>query len=380
MRKLLLSVAALALLTCGFTVGLILSGRPSSTDSPFAASAGQSTTARASQPATAGLPDLSPVAERALKVAANISSTQIVDNPFARWAYGNAPWAQQESQSVGSGVIVSSDGYILTNDHVVQSVAAEIRVTLPDGRDVKGKIVGVDEVTDLAVIKVEATGLPTIPWGDSANLRVAEWVLAVGNPFQFSKTVTLGIVSAVNRSGAQMGTYNDLIQTDAAINPGNSGGALVNSRGELIGINSMIYSETGGFNGIGFAIPSNLAQKIMNELITNGEVRWGAISGIARWGTITADAARANGYGTFPGVFIQSIYRNSPVERAGIKPGDIVENLNGTPVTSVEQLDGLIVHAPVGSVAKFGVVREGKHITVNVPIVSRGQQTVKRGR
>jgi S1-C subfamily serine protease len=177
-----------------------------------------------------------------------------------------------------------------------------------------------------------------------------------------------------------MGTYNDLIQTDAAINPGNSGGALVNSRGELIGINSMIYSETGGFSGIGFAIPSNLAQTIMKELITNGEVRWGAISGIARWGTLSAEAARANGYGNSPGVFIQSIYRNSPVERAGIKAGDIIDNLNGTTVTSVEQLDGLIVHAPVGSTAKFDVIRNGAHITVNVPIVSRGQQAVRRGR
>jgi S1-C subfamily serine protease len=380
MRKLLVGVGVCALLACGFIFGLVLSGRLSSTDSPFAASQPQSTAARASLPATAGLPDLSPVAERALKVAANISSTQIVDNPVARWFYGNGPWATQESQSVGSGVIVSADGYVLTNNHVVQNVAADIRVTLPDGRDVKGKIVGVDEVTDLAVIKVDAQGLPTIPWGDSANLRVAEWVLAIGNPFQFSKTVTLGIVSAVSRAGTQVGTYNDLIQTDAAINPGNSGGALVNSRGELIGINSMIYSETGGYQGIGFAIPSNLARQIMTELINNGAVKWGAVSGVARWGTVGADEAKANGYGAFAGVFVRSIYQNSPVAQAGLRPGDIITGFNGQTVTSSEQLDGFIIHAPVGSNAKFDVVRDGKPLTISIPIVSRTQQTVRRGR
>src|SRR5262249_55191150 len=160
---------------------------------------------------------------------------------------------------LGSGVIVRSDGVILTNRHVIGNAAADVRVTLPDGKDYPAKLMGIDEGSDLAVVKVEATKLGTLPWGDSGKLRVAEWVVAIGNPFQFTGTVTLGIVSTKSRSGAAMGAIGDFIQTDAAINPGNSGGALINARGELIGINTMIYSETGGYQGLGFAIPSNTA-------------------------------------------------------------------------------------------------------------------------
>jgi S1-C subfamily serine protease len=369
---------ATSLLVGGFIAGLVLSGRPTSTDAPFAAQAPQTAGRSTAMPATAGLPDLSPVAERALKVAANISSTQVVDDRLSRMF----PWAapQESQQSIGSGVIVSADGYILTNNHVIGNAASDIRVTLPDGRDVKGTIVGVDDVTDLAVLKVDATGLPTLPWGDSSKLRVAEWVLAIGNPFQFSKTVTLGIVSAVSRPGEQMGAFNDLIQTDAAINPGNSGGALINARGELVGINSMIYSETGGYQGIGFAIPSNLAQQIMGELIKNGEVRWGAVDGIRNCVTVDAATARANGFGGFAGVFVSSIYRNSPVAQAGITPGDIIVSFNDHPVVSTEQLEGLIVHATVGSTANIDVVRNSKRVTLKIPVVSRRQQSGRGGR
>ena len=180
--------------------------------------------------------------------------------------------AVQTQTSLGSGVIVSEDGLILTNSHVVGSRGAQVHVTTNDNREVAAQIQGIDPYTDLAVLKVDARGLAPLPWGDSSKLRVAEWVLAVGNPFQFNQTVTLGIVSAQNRHDPQLATYNDFIQTDAAINPGNSGGALVNSRGELIGINTMIYSETGGYQGIGFAIPANLARRIMTELVKNGEI------------------------------------------------------------------------------------------------------------
>ena len=177
---------------------------------------------------------------------------------------------------------MSADGYVLTNTHVIGYAGADIRVTLPGAREMRGKLIGIDDVSDLAVVKVDAQNLETLPWGDSGKLRVAEWVLAVGNPFQLSGTVTLGIISTVNRSAAQVGANTDFIQTDAAINPGNSGGALVNSRGELIGINTMIYSETGGYQGIGFAIPSNLARRIMDELKATGTVPWGSIGRI-RW-------------------------------------------------------------------------------------------------
>src|SRR4029079_9389849 len=178
---------------------------------------------------------------------------------------------------LGSGVVVTEDGYILTNNHVIGNAGAAVQVTLPDGKQLPAKIIGVDEVTDLAAVKVNAKGLTTLPWGDSDKLRVAEWVLAIGNPFQLSGTVTLGIVSTVRRRAEQVGAYQDFIQTDAAINPGNSGGALINARGELVGINTMIYSETGGYQGIGFAIPSNVARDIMQQLVDHGEVRYGYV-------------------------------------------------------------------------------------------------------
>jgi hypothetical protein len=178
------------------------------------------------------------------------------------------------AQSLGSGVIVSADGYVLTNSHVINEGRGEVTVTLPDRREVPAEIIGVDEATDLAVLKIAERNLPTLPWGDSSQLRVAEWVLAIGNPFQLNQTVTLGIVSATGRSlGGRVASYEDFIQTDAAINPGNSGGALINARGELVGINTAIYSESGGYQGIGFAVPSNVARHVMQELIKHGEVR-----------------------------------------------------------------------------------------------------------
>src|SRR5690606_29965599 len=253
--------AAVLLLVAGFAVGLVLSGRLDLTASSSAAprdvleetAAPQVDVATPAGAAVAApaLPSLSAIAERALQVSVNISSTNIVRaDPYVQFLWGNQVRAQQ---SLGSGVVVSSDGLILTNRHVLGDQVRAIRVTLPDGRELPAALVGMDPVSDLAVIKIDETNLQTIPWGDSSQLRVAEWVLAVGNPFQLSGTVTLGIVSTVSRSGDQVGTVQDFIQTDAAINPGNSGGALISARGELVGINTMIYSETGGYQGIGFA-------------------------------------------------------------------------------------------------------------------------------
>ena len=206
------------------------------------------------------MPDLTGAAQRAIASVTNISSTQIVrerspfaNDPFYRFfmqdeAFG---YRQRREQSLGSGVVVSPDGYVLTNNHVVGNARAEVTVLLPDKTEIRATIVGVDEDTNLAVLKVEAKNLPTLPWGDSSKLKVAEWVLAVGNPFGvLSQTVTLGIVSATGRSlEGRLATYKDFIQTDAAINRGNSGGALINARGELVGINTAIFSETGGYKG-----------------------------------------------------------------------------------------------------------------------------------
>jgi serine protease Do len=374
MRKSLLAVTLLA----GFAFGLVVSGRMAMTESSGAAPASPppaQATLATTPAAAAGLPDLSPIADRALKVSTNISSTQLVrrrTDPFYQFFYGAEPWATQESTSLGSGVIVSADGYVLTNNHVIGDAGSDIRVTLPDGRELKGAVVGVDDVTDLAVLKVDAQGLPTLPWGDSTRLRVAEWVLAIGNPFQFSRTVTLGIVSAVSRSGEQVGAYNDLIQTDAAINPGNSGGALVNGRGELVGINSMIYSETGGYQGIGFAIPSNVAREIMDEL-KKGEVHWGSV-GVVRWLTIDENTARRAGFGPVAGAYVDRISRNASAYKAGLLPDDIVVSFKGQTITSAEQLDRLIIGTTPGTTADVGVMRNGRRINLAVPIVSRQQQ------
>jgi len=362
-------------LICGFAAGLVVSGRVSMTPSAWSAppvtTPPAQTTSRAAVAATGGLPDLSSIAEQALKVSANISSTSVtvVDDPWTRFLYGRD--LAQKSQSLGSGVVVSSDGYVLTNTHVIgRNARPDIRVTLSDSREHQAQLVGFDDVTDLAVIKIDGTNLPTLPWGDSSKLRVAEWVLAIGNPFNLSGTVTLGIVSTTNRAGSQVGTFRDLIQTDAAINPGNSGGALVNSRGELVGINSMIYSETGGYQGIGFAIPSKIAREIMQQLIEHGEVRYGSIGKI-EWRPIDRGTARYNGLGDVDGLLVFSIVRNSSAYRAGLRPGDIVTAVNGQKTTEADQLTRLVWGAPINGTVKLTVVREGRQLTVDVPVVPR---------
>jgi serine protease Do len=374
---------ALALLAGGVG-GLVISGRMAMTSSSTAAPVEQAAP-RQTSPAAArepsalpsGLPDLSSVAERALRVAANITSTTTVQlDPFWQRFYGAR--ALTSPPSLGSGVVVSADGYILTNTHVIGNSSASIRVTLEDGRERPARLIGIDEVSDLAVIKVEATGLDTIPWGDSAKLRVAEWVMAVGNPFQLSGTVTLGIVSTVTRSGDQVGSYQDFIQTDAAINPGNSGGALINARGELVGINTMIYSETGGNQGIGFAIPSNAARQIMTSLIKDGVVSYGWI-GDNDYVTITP--ALAERYRLPTGVFIRGVERNSPSERAGLRRSLTITAINGQPVTTREQIDRIIGRQPVGSRIRVEIVDEdNRKSVVEVQVSTRTQTRPAGGR
>ncbi len=371
------AVSFAVILTAGFLGGLVLSGRLSLT-SPSAAADTQAPAAGAratlAAPA-AGLPDLSTVAERALRVSVNISSTTIEQvDPFWQMFYGNRA---QTSQSLGSGVVVSRDGYILTNSHVIGTVggnvSASIRVTLDDGRERPARLIGVDDVSDLAVVKIEAADLQTIPWGDSSKLRVAEWVLAVGNPFQLNGTVTLGIVSTVTRSGDQVGSYQDFIQTDAAINRGNSGGALINARGELVGINTMIYSESGGNLGIGFAIPANAARGIMDALIKDGVVAYGWIGNIEFF-TITPAIAERNNL-DFTGAHVRGLYPTDPAYRAGLRPQDTVISVNGQPVTSREQIDRVVTRQTVGSVITLGIAKlDGRRTTLQVPVSTRQAQ------
>ena len=234
-------------------------------------------------------PDFTRVAGQAVKGVANISSLQVVRtpnspfaaDPFFRYFFGEGDdlfgSRDRRSLSLGSGVVISSDGYVVTNNHVVGENMREITVALPDKREVRGRLIGTDPATDIALLKLNVSGLPVVPWGDSSKLQIGEWVLAIGSPFQLSATVTAGIVSATGRTNVGFADYEDFIQTDAAINPGNSGGALINTRGELVGINTGIFSQSGGYQGIGFAVPSNLARHVIDDLLKYGEVRRGSI-------------------------------------------------------------------------------------------------------
>ena len=225
----------------------------------------------------------------------------------------------------------------MTNTHVVAN-GVEVSVTMPDKRELRAKIVGVDEATDIAVLKIDAGNLPTLAWGDSSKLRVAEWVLAIGNPFQLNQTVTLGIVSATGRSlEGRLASYEDFIQTDAAINPGNSGGALVSARGELVGINTAIFSDTGGYQGIGFAVPSNLARHVMDDLISYGAVQRGTIQGIELQ-SLTTQLAEQLGAPNTQGAVVVRMIQRSEAYAAGIRPGDIVTSFNTTAIDDGQQL------------------------------------------
>jgi Do/DeqQ family serine protease len=373
------------LVLLGFVGGLVLTGRMRSagesraqqTERPDSAVPTVEQSARA----TAGMPDLTGAAQRAIESVPNISSTQIVqerspfaDDPFFRFFMQDEPlgYRLRREQSLGSGVVVSSDGYVLTNNHVVGNARAEVAVLMPDKREMRARIVGVDEDTDIAVLKVDARNLPTLPWGDSSKLKVAEWVLAVGNPFGvLSQTVTLGIVSATSRSlEGHLATYADFIQTDAAINRGNSGGALINARGELIGINTAIFSETGGYQGVGFAVPSNLVRHVMDELIKNGVVRRGTIVGIELT-PLTTRYAEDLGASNTRGALVIRMSNRSAAYAAGLRPGDIITTFNGTTVEDSSHFMRLLADAPIGSTVALQVFRGGRTFEVKVPIVQR---------
>ena len=269
------------------------------------------------------------------------------------------------AQGAGSGVIVSNDGYVLTNNHVVED-ATEITVTLPDKREFMGKVVGLDPQTDLAVIKVDATDLPFVPWGDSTRLQVGEYVLAVGNPFGLNSTVTLGIVSALGRGGMGITQYEDFIQTDAAINPGNSGGALVNTRGELVGINTAILSRTGGYQGVGFAVPTKLAKPAYASLVSTGSVVRGFLGvGIQ---AITSDLAESFQLDAAQGALVTNVLPGSPADQAGLQRGDVIVEYDGRTVVDPRTLQGQVLGTTVGDRVSLIVMRDGHNVTVEAVI------------
>jgi len=270
-----------------------------------------------------------------------------------------------KEQSLGSGVIVSNDGYIITNNHVVEQ-ADEIKVTLYDRRTLTGRVVGADPKTDIALVKINVKGLPTIPWGDAEKLKVGEFVLAIGNPFGLSHTVTMGIVSAVGRANVGIADYEDFIQTDAAINPGNSGGPLVNIHGELIGINTAIFSRSGGYQGIGFAVPSNMVRRVMEQLRKEGKVIRGWLGVTIQ--DMTPELAEKFGLRTTAGALVSEVFKDSPAQKAGIRRGDVITSYNGKTVTSVSSLRNMVAQSKVGSEVEITVVRNSKYNKLRIVV------------
>lgn len=293
-----------------------------------------------------------------------------LDDPFFRRFFGDNFGRQKhprehKSAGLGSGVVVSSDGYIITNHHVVKD-ADEIKVTLSDKKEFKGKVVGTDPKTEIAVIKIDASGLVGLPWGNSDRLQVGELVFAVGNPFGLNQTVTMGIVSALGRANVGIADYEDFIQTDAAINPGNSGGGLINVRGELVGINTAIFSTTGGYQGVGFAIPSNMVKSIMESLIKKGKVIRGWLGVSIQ--KITPELAKRFNLRSEDGALIGDVIENSPAEKAGLKRGDVIIEYDGKKVAEPYILRNMVANTLPGEEHALTVIRENRTMTVPLTI------------
>jgi serine protease Do len=332
---------------------------------------------------------MAPAAKAAMPAVVKISASKVVKspagfsgngfpgnddqlNPLFRQFFGNGNGFEQQAPrshkegGLGSGVVVSSDGYILTNNHVVDS-ATDVRVTLPDRREFKAKVIGTDPKTDIAVLKIEASNLPVITVGNSSKMQIGDAVLAIGNPYGVGQTVTMGIVSATGRAGLGIEDYEDFIQTDASINPGNSGGALVNDRGELIGINTAILAPgSGGNQGIGFAVPVNLARNVMDQIVTHGSVERAYIGVSIQ--EVTPGIAKAVGLPGPEGALVGDVTPNSPAQKAGIQSGDVILAINGTPIAESNQLRMNVSMMNPGQTAKLKIFRNGQtsEVTANV--------------
>ncbi len=326
--------------------------------------------------------DLAEIAEEATQSVVNISSTKVVrsgpgdaspflDDPFFRRFFQLPPGQgipqERRAQSLGSGVIVDDDGVILTNNHVVDG-ADEIKITLADGREFDAELVGSDPQSDVAVIRIKGSPerLKAIPFGDSSALRLADTVLAIGNPFGVGQTVTMGIVSATGRANLGIADYEDFIQTDAAINPGNSGGALLNVKGELVGINTAIVSRTGGYQGIGFAIPSNMARNIMTSLQQTGKVERGWL-GVAIQ-TLDRELAEAIGIEQAHGVLVADVTDGGPAQKAGIRRGDVILAIAGREVRSTGELRNLVASSQAGKSVTVTILRDQKRRDIDVKL------------
>ena len=326
---------------------------------------------------TSRIGSYSEAVQRATPSVVNVSTSKEVHSPrhpllndpvFRRFFGDQLPDEAQRASSLGSGVIVSTSGYVLTNHHVVEA-ADEIEVTLADGKKLLAKVVGNDPDTDLAVLRVDADNLPAITFGSSEGLRVGDVVLAIGSPFGFSQSVTSGIVSALGRTGLGINTFENFIQTDAAINPGNSGGALIDAAGNLIGINTAIFSPSGGSMGIGFAIPVSTAKMVLEQIVKSGSVTRGWIGVEAQ--AISPAMADSFKLGSTRGALIAGVLRGGPADKAGVKPGDVLLEVQGKPVADPTGMLNLIAALAPGQATKVKLKRHGQDVDATITVGRR---------
>lgn len=322
-----------------------------------------------------------PIVKNALPAVVSISASKVVkadgadeglspffNDPFFRQFFGQVPrgkMPEQREHGLGSGVIINPDGYILTNNHVVDG-ASDVKIYLNDKRELKARVIGADPRTDIAVIKVEEKNLPTLPIGNSSQVQVGDLALAIGNPFGVGKTVTMGIIGATGRGNLGIEDYEDFIQTDAAINPGNSGGALINTRGELIGINTAILSGGGGNQGIGFAVPVNMARHVMDQIVKNGKVSRGYMGVMIQ--EVTPELAKAFNLNNNNGALVGEVKIDGPAARAGIERGDVITELNGEKVTDSRELRLKIGQIAPETIVNLKLIRNGGEKTVSVKL------------
>lgn len=307
-----------------------------------------------------------------------VQEQQGYDNPFFQFFFGMPEMGRQpqESAASGSGVIISKDGYIVTNNHVIEN-STNIEVVLNDRRSYEARLIGTDPATDIALLKIDAEGLTTIPFGSSDNVKVGEWVLAIGNPFNLTSTITAGIVSAKGRSidilDKRAGAIESFIQTDAAVNPGNSGGALVNTDGQLIGINTAIASQTGSFTGYAFAVPTSIVQKVISDLMEYGAVQR-ALLGI-HISEVTPEKAKDAGLNKVNGVYIEDVMKNSSADDAGLKKGDVILGINGNSTNTISQLQEQVTRFRPGENASVSYSRDGKVCEATITFKNEANNT-----
>ena len=383
-------VAPLAVSASVLAAAFMMSSAPPPASAGSAVAGAAAAVTNASLPLQAGVPSLAPMLKQVMPSVVNIAVTSkqqqmrnpLMDDPFFRRFFG-APEQQQEepdeqeAQAIGSGVIVDADkGYVITNNHVVDG-ADTIKVRLSDDREFTAKLIGKDPQTDVAVLQIKADSLHALPIGDSSKLEVGDFVVAIGSPFNLRQTVTSGIVSGLSRrTGISEGGYEDFIQTDASINPGNSGGALVNLRGELVGIPSNILSRSGGNIGIGFAIPVNLAKGVMSQLIASGSVERGRIGVFGQ--DLTPELAKAFGLSSTHGAVVTKVMPKSPADKAGIKTEDVILAINGHEVEDFLQLRNTVGLMRVGETVELKIQRDGKIRNVSLTI-SKDTDAVRTG-